>query len=1138
MGITGTTAEEASDTIEGSTQAVKASWDNLMVAIADDNADLYGSLQKFTGSVETLLQNAVPRVKTIVSGLLTSIGSLLRQYAPEFASTVLPVLEDIGTAVKDVGGFIIDNFSTIAPIVMTAVAAITSFNAALAISKTIQSVTSAVGALAAGTSLATKAQIGLNAAMEANPIGAVIAAVVALIGVIVMLANVESEAEKAHEAEMAALEQQAEQIEANAESWDRLKDSQQEAVNAGMTELDHYQTLYDELEDITDANGRVKDGYEERASFITSQLADALGIEIQMVDGVIKGHETLQEEIDKTMAKKKAQIILDSQESMYAEAIGKQGKALQDFRVIQDSYMSKQAEYTELEKKYNREKRLYESEYDAEMRYYHRDRMDQIKEELDMKATEISTTEESYNKQKDLLSQYAYNVGLYEQNMEAAHNEQYDKMSTVTWDYVKDYQSADDAQRQMLEDSIANEQMNLDLLKELKEQSGSDIYDQQIRQSEARLEEQKSSLAQYTSATESGLNDAKIKWREGLAEQLSEITGKQIDFKEAGDGNVQMYADGVKIGEAKPKKEMAKVVSDTILEISKQKTGATTAGEDLIDGVNNGIANQNKQSSVFTTIANFGANLLSKLKFSLQEQSPSKATKKMGEDLLEGLKIGTEDKEPDLMSQISDLGETIIDTLDASIASGTAIVNQAFGNAMESMLLSKDGFSESAKSTISKASDIITDALEESERDVKRSIDDYFGALLSENEKQQNKLQKQYDNYGKKEKANLKEQIRSKEDQIDALNKSYREAADAEKEGLKKQIEAVRTQKKNLQREYDDFGKTEKENLKNRINDLKADNSKLTKLYKDFGTDVINAYKDAMKTAAEGVSAELSEKLQSIADTAQSKMDDVKKSMDTMSSKLMGYGDFMTEDKDGNLVLTSIKDQIKTIKNYNDQLSQLEGKVSDDLMEQITSMDVDQANNYMKLLLEMSDDELSKYDKLYEKKIKLSKKTAKDYYADDIASIKKDYTDKVQAEFSTMTAKVQKIGKQTIQGFLKGMKNADIDKSIKSITNGIISTMKKQLKIHSPSKVFEQIGDFSGQGYIIGLRDSLSDIKDVVASEVGSIKVMNESAGSLVKNQVVNFNQTINSPKAVDRLTLYRETNSLLFSAKVRMNNV
>lgn len=670
MGITGTTAKEASETIEGSTQSVKASWENLMVAIADENADLYGSLQQFTGSVETMLQNAVPRIKVIVQGVLTSIRKLLRQHAPEFSREVLPVIEKIGKAVKDVGSFIIKNFSKIVPIVLSAVAAFTALNAVMAVQKTIQAVTKAIGALEVGVGLATKAQVGLNAAMSANPIGAVITAVAALVALIVTLASVESEAEKAHKAEMEALEEQAEQINANVESWDRLKESQQEAVNAGMTELNHYQSLYDELENITDANGRVKKGYEERASFITSQLSEALGIEIEMVGGVIKGYDNLKDSIDQVMAKKKAQIILDSQESLYAEAINKQGKALQDFRTIQDDYMTKQAEYTELEKKYIQEKSLAESAYDVETRRYHRDRMDQLAEQMTMKDEEVAKAEESYNKQQNLLSEYAYNIGLYETNMELAHAEKYDQMSTVTWDYVKDYQGAGEAQKQMLEDQIKNEETNLALLKELKRKSGSDIYDQQIRQSEERLAQANEEMKQYTSTTKTGMDNATIEWRKGLAGQLSEITGKKIEFRDAGNGNVQMVADGVKLGEAKPKKEMAKVISDVILEISKQKTGATTAGEDLIDGVNNGVANQNKQSSVFTTIANFGSMLLSKLRASLSENSPSKAAKEMGEYLLEGLDIGVKKKEKSTLQQISRTGKHILDTLNDELSQG------------------------------------------------------------------------------------------------------------------------------------------------------------------------------------------------------------------------------------------------------------------------------------------------------------------------------------------------------------------------------------------------------------------------------------------------------------------------------------
>ena len=60
---------------------------------------------------------------------------------------------------------------------------------------------------------------------------------------------------------------------------------------------------------------------------------------------------------------------------------------------------------------------------------------------------------------------------------------------------------------------------------------------------------------------------------------------------------------------------------------------------------------------------------------------------------------------------------------------------------------------------------------------------------------------------------------------------------------------------------------------------------------------------------------------------------------------------------------------------------------------------------------------------------------------------------------------------------------------------------------------------------------NMTDVKGAVGNQLAGIK-------NTSMTQTVTFNQTINSPKALDRLTLYRQTNSLLFNAKVRMANV
>ena len=671
MGITGTTSKEASDTIEGSTKSMKAAWENLLVSIAADNGTFEKNLDAFTKSLETNLKNSVPRIKKIISGGWKAVKSLLRQYAPEVANTILPVLSKVTSAVKTAGTFIVKNFDKIAPAVMAAVAAFTAFNAAMMITKLITSVTAALGALEAGVGLATKAQTLWNAALNANPIGAVIAAVTALTAAVILLSDAfESDAKKAHEEEMAALDEQKEKIEANKEAYDDLKKSQQEQIDAGMTEMSYYEDLKSELDQIVDKNGKVKEGYEQRADFIISQLSEATGIEIEQIGGVIQKYDEVSKAIDNVMEKKKAQIILDSQESLYKEAINKQTEALRDLNTMQDQYETKRKEVDVLDQELTKASEDYLNSRNIAEASYNKMRMEELQKRIDAKNEELTTIESNYKTQEDLLKEYAYNIGQYEKNMQLAHEGNYDDMTNVTWNYIKDYESANDAQKKILEDSIAAEETNLKMLKELKGNSDTDIYDQQIKQAEKRLEEQKKELEKYNKTTEDKLKDTSIIWSDGLDTQLSELTGREVEFKDAGHNQVVMYVDGMKTGKSLSRETMSDLVTEAINEVSLEYTHAEEAGENLIDGVNKGIANESKQNSVFRTIENFGNNLLGKLKKSLEERSPSKATKEMGQYLLEGLSVGIDDEEGDLLKQISGVGEDALNVLNSELEEG------------------------------------------------------------------------------------------------------------------------------------------------------------------------------------------------------------------------------------------------------------------------------------------------------------------------------------------------------------------------------------------------------------------------------------------------------------------------------------
>ena len=100
LGITGTTAEEAATTIEGSVGMMKAAWSNLMTGIADENADLDTLIGNFVTSVETAAGNIIPRVTQILSGMgaaIEQLAPILAAEVPGLITSVLPSLVSAGS---------------------------------------------------------------------------------------------------------------------------------------------------------------------------------------------------------------------------------------------------------------------------------------------------------------------------------------------------------------------------------------------------------------------------------------------------------------------------------------------------------------------------------------------------------------------------------------------------------------------------------------------------------------------------------------------------------------------------------------------------------------------------------------------------------------------------------------------------------------------------------------------------------------------------------------------------------------------------------------------------------------------------------------------------------------------------------
>jgi len=100
MGITGTTAKEASSTISGSLGMVKASWADLLTAMSGDGWDLGLYIDKFIDSAEIAVQNLLPVISTALTGvvqLVDQVAPIIIEKIPEILNQLLPVVVEAAT---------------------------------------------------------------------------------------------------------------------------------------------------------------------------------------------------------------------------------------------------------------------------------------------------------------------------------------------------------------------------------------------------------------------------------------------------------------------------------------------------------------------------------------------------------------------------------------------------------------------------------------------------------------------------------------------------------------------------------------------------------------------------------------------------------------------------------------------------------------------------------------------------------------------------------------------------------------------------------------------------------------------------------------------------------------------------------
>lgn len=184
--------------------------------------------------------------------------------------------------------------------------------------------------------------------------------------------------------------------------------------------------LWGALQNVVDANGKVKEGQEKRAAYITGELSQAIGQEIELNDGVIQSYEKIRESIQEAINTRTAEALLAANQEQYITALQNREQASTDLAEASLDLQNRTQAMADAQKAYD--DYMASGEYEAAMdgslqqRAEASGKMQELVKNLNDETAAVESSRAAYEQAGAVLEEYAADIATYQEAEKALYD--------------------------------------------------------------------------------------------------------------------------------------------------------------------------------------------------------------------------------------------------------------------------------------------------------------------------------------------------------------------------------------------------------------------------------------------------------------------------------------------------------------------------------------------------------------------------------------------------------------------------------------------------------------------------------------------------------------------------------------------